>query len=212
MYIRGTKVALTDDFDLYLLQCTKLGATASDGGGLTVPNKTTYYRLAENRLLGNSLRTWNHPDQVTQTQGVFGLRNTQGGGGRFVGPHDFETINSVYQQWESAGFDMSRVIVSEGFERGIVVIQGEVQNSIRGIDLSYCTRDDLTCREAMRSPSSASGAVAWRILRNHLTGVALDTMEFLLTAYPDSVIEFSTTRRSMGWASDTTVFWEVRNY
>ena len=205
-------MVLTDDFSEYMLLCTKLGATSSDGGGLRIGDKKTYYRLASNRLLGNSLRTWGSPESVDCQSGVFGLRSTGKGGGRFVGPYSLEHILATYQQWSLAGYDMTSVLISEGFERGIVQIQGEIQNSIRGIDLSFSTQNDLTCREAMRAPNSVSGSVAWKLLRSHMSGLALDTLEFLLTAYPESVIEFSTTSKSLGWANDPTVFWEVRNY
>jgi len=144
--------------------------------------------------------------------GVFGLRSTGRGGGRFVGPHSLDEILETYRQWEASGHNMDGVLISEGFERGIVQLQGEVQNSVRGIDLSFSTQFDLTCREAMQHPESATGATAWGLLRAHMSGLAIDSLEFMLTAYPDSVIEFSTTSRSLGWANDSTVFWEVRNY
>ena len=93
-----------------------------------------------------------------------------------------------------------------------VRIQGEVYLSPEGMELWYSTVNGITCREAMKSPTKASGIEAVLLLKFHMDPASYDDLQCLFDIYPDSVIEFSTFDRAVGWARRNTVFWELRNY
>jgi hypothetical protein len=93
------------------------------------------------------------------------------------------------------------------------LFQGEVQQGIWGVDLYYTTVAK-PMREALALWSrQVSGIIAVSLLRKFLCWRSYEWLEYLLEAYPDHVVEFSTYSQQWGTMVDyNTVFWEVRAY
>jgi hypothetical protein len=92
------------------------------------------------------------------------------------------------------------------------LLQGEVMQSIRGLYLHY-TMEQLPMREALQKDSKeAYGIMALGLLRSYMDATSYDWFQYLLDAYPNHVIEFSTFSVQCGTLAWNTLFWEVRLY
>lgn len=95
-----------------------------------------------------------------------------------------------------------------------LLLQGEVQRSIRGLDL-FCGTEQTDMRSAIRmgAMKQIHGLRASETLRTYLwSSDYLDLME-LLDSYNDAVVEFSAYDRGVGCIPHrNTVIWEVRHY
>jgi len=93
------------------------------------------------------------------------------------------------------------------------LIQGEVQRTHRGLEL-HATTIAKPMREALSEASvDLRGIISIEVLKVYLCPSSYDWLNYLLGAYPDHVVEFSTYGTNWGTlVGYNTVFWEVRNY
>jgi hypothetical protein len=95
----------------------------------------------------------------------------------------------------------------------LTTFQGEVQQSERGLDLTY-TGIKKPMRDALAEETRhASGYRAWALIAFYMCPTSYDWFLELLRKYPEHVIEFSCFNAEWGTLPhNNTVFWEVRKY
>lgn len=93
-----------------------------------------------------------------------------------------------------------------------VVLQAEVTNSARFLDVRYALYSGVGMRLAYDVMKHAQGLVALTLLRQHLDAPSLDTLWDILRDYRDSVVELSSYPMGVGVLGWNTLFWEVRDY
>jgi hypothetical protein len=93
-----------------------------------------------------------------------------------------------------------------------VVLQAEVTNSARFLDVRYALYSGVGMRLAYDVMKQAQGLVALTLLRQHLDAPSLDTLWDILRDYRDSVVELSSYPMGVGVLGWNTLFWEVRDY
>jgi hypothetical protein len=111
-----------------------------------------------------------------------------------------------------AGYQADELLLDESAPDHIVVLQAEVMNSPRFLDMHYCLHSGVGMRQAYAMMSYANGLTAVNLLRAYLDPPSMDTLLAILHDYSDSVVELSTYPISVGVLGWNTLFWEVRNY
>lgn len=120
------------------------------------------------------------------------------------------------------------LLVDESTPDDQVVLQAEVMNSHRFIDMRYCLHSGIGMRGVYALPSSFGltsemklpqkaqchqwGILAVALLRQYLDTPSMDKLEEILEQYADSVVELSTYPMAVGILQWNTIFWEVRSY
>lgn len=173
---------------------------------MRIPNKRRFFRLWQQGLLGNRPRTW--PDAATLERsgyrGTVTLRSAPGAHG--TARHNVPVEEALRTAPPGTSFN-------EPVPDHLLVLQGEVMRSTRGLELTYSTERGTPMREAMRRSQKATGATALVLLRRHLWPSSLEDLYELLDLYPDAVIEFSAFEVHVGdQPHRNTLIWEVRNY
>jgi hypothetical protein len=94
------------------------------------------------------------------------------------------------------------------------LLQGEVQQGPWGLQLHYSTEPRVPMRGALsKSPQDAEGTRAKLLLDWCMNDLSRQWLDYLLEAYPDHVIEFSSFGVCWGTVlGHNAVFWEVRKY
>lgn len=140
------------------------------------------------------------------------IRNRVANGPTWYNIHASE-VKQVVHRLLSQGYKEEQFYFSLMAPTHLTVIQGEIQQSCQHLDL-YFSMVKLPMRQSLiEGGKQVSGLRARLILESYLDGVSLDHVNYLLTAYPNHVIEFSTYSRNWGTIPNrNTVIWEIRNY
>ena len=93
------------------------------------------------------------------------------------------------------------------------VIQGEVQEGLWGLDLTY-TRVRKPMRDALAEETkTVTGLMATMLLAGSMNDLSYAWLRYLLETYPNHVVEFSVYETCWGTVPGyNTVFWEIRAY
>lgn len=176
-----------------------------------VLTKRDFVRRYENNQFGNRSPTWDTYDEWKQSgySGSVHIRNRISSG---VTYYNIEA-EAVSWIWTSKGCwrNPEDWYISAMAPHEHTLLQGEVQQSERGLDLLY-TRIKKPMRDALSEQrSQVHGLVAVSMLKYCLCANSWEWLQYLLEAYPGHVIEFSTFSRFWGTMPRyNTVFWEVR--
>ena len=164
---------------------------------------------------GNASPTWDGIDGfgLSKYRGLVHIRNRVAGGPTWYDIPWFAAWAYWYQLVVEQGVHPSSLYISAMAPTEQTLFQGEVQRGLWGLDLLYTTvakpmRDALACYSRQ-----ARGIIAVCLLRHFLCPRSYDWLMYLLDAYPDHVVEFST--YSVEWGTVpgyNSVFWEVRLY
>jgi len=168
------------------------------------------YKLGE---FGNAAPTWNSLKEWQDNHDnawLYHIRNRVAGGSTFY--------SLAHQQvpiiWKTCGVDPANLYISAMAPHQHNLIQGEVQQSERHLDLLWTDVPNLPMRDALAARvMQSSGIMAVLLLRKHLCSRSYEWLQYLLEAYPLHVIEFSSF--SVNWGTvpkHNTVIWEVRSY
>ena len=173
------------------------------------------YRAGE---FGNASPTWDtaeewwRSNQRCHTHALFHIRNRVKGGATFYNV----PAHSMGVMWARARAKCGgaqNLYVSAMAPTEKTLIQGEVQQGLFGLDLTY-TRVKKPMRDALlESSESVRGLTASLLLATGMNQRSYEWLEYLLQAYPNHVVEFSV--YSVEWGTVpgyNTVFWEVRRY
>jgi hypothetical protein len=194
---------------------------------MKITNKRDMYALYQAGAFGNKLKTWAFPDFFVQVSlsimastfkdkwqnKTFSMRyaGPQGGGWAAYNATTEEVLKNACD-WVSQGADKRFIQVNESAPDDRLVIQGEVQRGLMGLDLTYST-EKTKMRLAMANPSHAVGLRASLLLQHYMTPDDWEDLNLLLDTYEDAVVEFSTYEMELGDCPHRrTVFWEVRSY
>lgn len=178
----------------------------------TILTKHQFVRLYKEGVFGNAAPTWNTLEEWERSHdhGKFHIRNRIAGGATFYNL-DCEEVPVV---WRTCGVDQTNLYISSMAPHQHNLIQGEVQQSERHLDLLWTDVPNLPMREALAAKAvQSSGIMAVCLLRKHLCSRSYEWLQYLLEAYPLHVIEFSCFSKCWGTVpKHNTVIWEVRRY
>jgi len=179
-----------------------------------VLTKVDFVRRYQRGQFGNRAPTWDNLSQflLSDYKGLVHIRNRVAGGMTWYNvPADL-----VVAHWRlalSMNYYPRQLYISAMCPTERTVFQGEVRRGLCGLDLHY-----TTVRRPMREALSeeehnVSGIIAISLLRYYLCSNSYEWLSYLLDAYQDHVIEFTTLDTNWGTVSGyNTVFWECRAY
>ena len=170
------------------------------------------YREGE---FGNASPTWGTLEEfqsVPERLGLFHIRNRVAGGPTWYNI-PASTVAYVWGQLLKRGIPTSSLYISAMAPTEKTLFQGEVQQGLWGLDLTYTTVAK-PMRDALQEETKYTrGLVAHRLLRWYLDDNSFIWLQHLLGEYPDHVVEFSTYSTCWGTVPGyNTVFWEIRKY
>jgi len=177
-----------------------------------VNTKTDFYRRFQTGEFGNRSETWLTFEDYQKSgyRGKICIRSKKPGGPYlyFVEP---QTVIRAIQTFNDSGWhDLS---FAAQCPEDDAVLKGEICLSHMGIFLKGSFAR-FPMREAMRNFAfNIWGLEAELIIKQAMNGSSWDWLQYLLLAYPDHVIEFTSLRYCWGTnPGHNTLFWEVRNY
>lgn len=180
-----------------------------------VLTKADFVRRYEAGEFGNAAPTWLTFGGWAESgyEGQMHIRNRITGGPTYYDIHPYGVGSAWNKLTRKQKIPESSLYLSAMAPTSLTAIQGEVIRYSLGLDLRY-TRRRVPMREALRKEQHrVTGIVAKIILEHELCSKSYDWMTYLLEAYPEHVIEFSTYGRCWGTLPGyNTVFWEVRKY
>jgi len=187
---------------------------------MRLTDKSEFYRLSQQLLLGNRLRHWTyeeflaeHPEDLPP---LIGIRYKDGTRRSGTGLHTYGDALRLASQT----LDKSILQFDEGAPHQRLTLQGELTTDTRGLYLRY-SRHQLHQRELWKLDdqlyeigttcvSHARGLLATSLLQVYLDPISRETINEILAAYDDCVVEFSTFSRPVGVLGWNTLIWEVR--
>lgn len=195
----------------------------SEGIGISpVLNKKDFVRRYEAEEFGNRSPTWNTLKEFLKAkvhkEALVHIRNRIAGAPTWYNIKADEVENYVLvltsnQTWEKEIYQETDFYYSLMAPTDRTVIQGEVQQSCQHLDLYYSTVKKPMRASLIEGGKQVYGLLAKTILDYYLDSPSLEHVNYLLNAYPNHVIEFST--YSIAWGTipnRRTVIWEVRAY
>ena len=119
------------------------------------------------------------------------------------------TWSNLLQQGVTAG----TLYISAMCPTEKTIIQGELQQSVDYIDLTYTTVV-APMRDALRKETKhANGIRAVNLLKWGMDPASYDWLSELLSLYPDHIVEFTCLAVCWGTVPNrNTIFWEIRKY
>lgn len=185
---------------------------------MKVTSKQQMYDMYQRGLFGNKLKTWNNLHEFFQDSytGKVSLRYAGRYGGAwkaFDVPHS--DVASRVEKWTAEGAEISKIKINESAPDHKLILQGEVQNSCKYIDLIFSYKKDKMSKvfQDNKNLIHLCGVNAWMLLQRTMSPASFDDLRELLCIYPDSVIEFSIYEHDLGDAPHrNTLIWEVRDY
>lgn len=183
---------------------------------MKILTKKQMYALYESGAFGNHLRLWSDLDSFLKSdyQGSFTLRY-RGTSPGYFGLYNItrETLQDrLSEAAKEKPLELARITVNESAPDDRLLIQGEVQRGIYGLELTY-SQEKVKMRIGMENPSFATGLKAVLILKHFMSPDDWDDLNLLLDTYEGAVVEFSTYEMDLGSCPHRrTIFWEVRHY
>lgn len=175
-----------------------------------VLTKADFVRRYKAGEFGNHSPTWNTVKELAASnyQGLVHLRNRVAGGATY---YDLQP-NAAMTRWRKMT-NPQQFYCSAMAPTSKTLIQGEVQLHPGGMYLFYTTVAKPMRAALATCADGAYGIIAGCILRRLMCVNSWEWLQYLLDAYPDHVIEFSTYATNWGTLPNyNTVFWEVRRY
>lgn len=183
-----------------------------------VLTKADFVRRYQRGEFGNASPTWDTPEEWDAyafpgfgfvVDGLYHLRNRVSAGITYYNM----TPLDIVMVWRHKVKKQSEWYVSAMAPTALTLFQGEVCQSPQHLWLRYSTLP-LTMREALsKKQHHEYGIMAVQLLRRYLCPNSYDWLNYLLSAYPGHVVEFSTYSTNWGTIPGyNTVYWEVRNY
>lgn len=180
-----------------------------------VLTKTDFVSRYNQGEFGNRSPTWNSIRELPKTlpPGLYHLRSRIKGGKTWYDVPaplvSFVTKNILLnREIEEKDLYVSAMCPTED-----TILVGEVFRGVSGYNLSYRT-EAVNMRQAQSMGFKfCTGLLSYSILKSKMDPNSFEWLEFLLEAYPDHIVEFTTLRRTWGTLPRfNTLFWEVRKY
>ena len=181
-----------------------------------VTTKEQFVRLYSQGHFGNRAPTWNTLEEYLESgynQGLVHIRNRVAGAPTWYDIPPGEVLAKVGELVGLGGWKQNQLYFSGMAPTELTTIQGEVQRSIRHLDL-YWSNVRKPMRQSLLEGGRQSYNLSARLLlERYLDPASYAWLEFLLEEYPEHVVEFSCYERNWGTLPNrNTVFWEVRRY
>ena len=183
-----------------------------------VLTKADFVRRYKQGEFGNHAPTWDNILEWTKDRRwcrkkgqLYHIRN------RLIGEKTWYNVpdHLVSDTWLTAAIEYGQqnIYISAMAPTHLTLLQGEVQRSIRFLDLLY-TRIRKPMREALDAESySVSGVSAVLLLKSYMDANSYEWLEHLLDVYEEHIVEFSCYEKQWGTVLGyNVVFWEVRKY
>ena len=175
-----------------------------------VRTKPDFVRRFLKGEFGNKTYNWDTLDEfkAANFRGLVHIRNRVAAGASW---YDVPS-SQVPQRWKQLVKDPKQHFLASMAPTSKTLFQGEVMQTHEGLYLYYSTLA-LPMRYALAQQAhTTTGIITSTLLRHYLDANSYDWLQYLLDAYPEHVIEFSTYSERCGTLAWNTLFWEVRNY
>jgi hypothetical protein len=186
----------------------------------SIRSKAEYYAVSRTLTLGNIIRQWSYAEfvepyyQAPQTlPPLVSLRTTRLASVKAqryrIPPRQMMLLcgNLMLQ-----GFRAEELLIDESAPDDRVVLQAEVMNSERFMDLRYALYSGVGMRQAYPTMKHLNGLRALSLLRRYLDAPSMDCLIDILEHYHGSIVELSTYEIPVGQFGWNTLVWECRNY
>ena len=177
---------------------------------LPVQHKQQFVRRFMRHEFGNKTHNWSTLKEfaASRYRGLVHLRNRVPGGPTWYNI----PAKDVAKKWRQVGATEAEYYLASMAPTEQTLLQGEVMLTERGLYLYYTTVPK-PMREALAEDShELRGIMVSCLLRHYMDGMSYDWLQYLLDAYPNHVIEFSTYSQPCGTLAWNTIYWEVRLY
>ena len=189
---------------------------------MNITKKKQFVKLYSRGRFGNASPTWNSVIHMMEdfdnsypllnnTNQLWHIRNRIAGGKTWYDVKGEDLPDKWFEACDIVG--EKNLYISAMAPTNKTVIQGEVQQTEKGITLTW-THIKKPMREALSAFTSMSyGLEAVNLLKRHMCPTSWDWLQELLSMYPCHVVEFSTYSVNWGTVPNVnTVWWEIRNY
>lgn len=179
-----------------------------------IDTKAKFVKHYREGRFGNASLTWDsYRDYIkSKYNGLVHFRNRMKGGDTFYnkGPLSARRLARLLMDMGT----IDNYYISAMAPHRLNLIQGEVQETPRGLGLFYSQAYGLPMRDALTEDGrQVYGLEAVGLLKANLCARSYDWLQVLLDEYEGHVVEFSTFSRQWGTLPGfNTVFWEVRLY
>lgn len=179
-----------------------------------IRTKAQFFRLWEQGLLGNKLRTWRSPEEaVASGVPIVGFRQIgQTGAGAFEMATNAEILG-VAERWRAAGREF---MVNEAAPDHLGLIQGEVCRLADGWHgLIGRVVNGKRMRDSIRDGDlrPCKGVQVIDLLNRFMDPASRDDLDALLDLYPGHTVEFTCYSVDVGFLPGrAAIMWEVRLY
>lgn len=180
-----------------------------------VRNKLDFVPRYKAGEFGNHSPSWDTVEELVASNyfGPVHFRNRIAGGPTWYNVPSFCAKNWMENLVENGSLDPALIYLSAMAPHRFNVIQGEVRQDTEHLHVWYSTAPNLPMRDALEKEHlAAEGLRASLLLQEAMDPVSWDWLNYLLEAYPDHVVEFSTFSVGWGTLGWNTVFWECRLY
>lgn len=180
---------------------------------MKITTKYINYKLYNQGLFGNKLRTWNSIDEFIESgyKGSVSIRYKGKSAGKFC-YYNVTNIQTIIKDILDKGGSRDLIMINESAPDEYLTIQGEITRNEYGLYLYYSTLKGKM-RDCMKYAISSEGLKVKLLLEHYLTPSSYDDIMDLLDKYPDHTIEFSTYSKCLGdCVGRNTIIWEVRSY
>lgn len=181
-----------------------------------VRNKREYYERYIAGEFGNRLQVWATYSEWRDSgfSGAIGIRNRKPDSPFCRYDIPCRSVLSVVKEFELQGCALSDMTFNEAAPDSDLTIQGEFCINYDGQLALVYSHVKRQMRIALKQePKYATGNHARQILKHFADTDSYEWMDWLLGAYPNHTIEFSTYRRNLGSIPRrNTLIWEVRAY
>ncbi|MGC9309093.1 MAG: hypothetical protein ACP5D2_00165 [Candidatus Nanoarchaeia archaeon] len=194
-----------------------------------IGNKSIYYQLYSQGVLGNRARAWDSLEQLQQSDWRGGVcirdkRGTRRGNKTLLPVYNlpFDELTAFLRKLEDECIPLSVLKFNQALPDQHLQIQGEVMRNHKGLCLTYSDVPKPMKQALEEKTLYASGFTANQLLKHHLWPASYVDINQLLDyfhtqssnpAFPSAVVEFSAYSVRVGnTRGRNTIIWEVRAY
>lgn len=170
-----------------------------------VLSKSDFYKRFLSGEFGNMLRTWKNIEEFKKSKynGLVSVRSKSIGG---------KTRYNIPSTQVENIFKNEDVIINEAAPDHLLIIQGEVMESVRFIELLYSPIKNRMKIALKKKSILKYGISALKTIQYCMDTHSYDWIRYLIHEYKDHVVEFSCYSQGLGTLGFNTIIWEVRKY
>lgn len=169
-------------------------------------------------MFGNNLKTYHSVDELLLYKNLNSIiimryKGLSGGGYCYYNISVKDALHRLTRLSLLKKAEARRFYFNETANDSKILIQGEISESERGIELRYSHYKQPMRIALEHEELNTYGLKAKSLLKHYMTPSSYDDLMEVISKYPNHVIEFSTWSYNFGSIPGrNTIVWEVRKY